>query len=177
MDKKFLYLFILSVFLISGMVNAQEEQKAAKEQAAESAVQAPETAAQASETTTAQAPETAAQAAEKAAQTPESAAQAEMPQQGSSQAQAVQQPKEEVIKGIIKEIAADGSYIVVDNTKVLTTKEFIDDSYLEVGDNVEVTAQMTDAGLRAKNYNYIFEEEGPSAITEESPSQEVPQGY
>jgi hypothetical protein len=59
---------------------------------------------------------------------------------------------------------------------VLTTKEFLDDSYLEVGDNVEVTAEITDSGLKAKNYNYIFEEEGPSAISEEPPTGES-QGY
>ncbi|MFA5337518.1 MAG: hypothetical protein WC330_04215 [Candidatus Omnitrophota bacterium] len=94
---------------------------------------------------------------------------------GEGVSQVVEQPKEEIVKGIIKEIAADGSFIVIENTKVLTTKEFLDDSYLEVGDNVEVVAQATEAGLKAKNYNYIFEEEGPSAISEESPSQE--QGY
>jgi hypothetical protein len=94
---------------------------------------------------------------------------------GEGVSQVVEQPKEEIVKGIIKEIAADGSFIVIENTKVSTTKEFLDDSYLEVGDNVEVVAQATEAGLKAKNYNYIFEEEGPSAISEESPSQE--QGY
>jgi hypothetical protein len=100
---------------------------------------------------------------------------AEAPQVGEGVSQAIEQPKEEVVKGIIKVIAADGSFIVIENTKVLTTKEFLDDSYLEVGDNVEVVAQVTEAGLKAKNYNYIFEEDGPSAISEESPSQE--QGY
>jgi hypothetical protein len=86
------------------------------------------------------------------------------------------QLKEEVVKGIIKEIAPDGSFIIIENTKVLTTKEFLDDSYLETGDNVEVTAETTDSGLKAKNYNYIFEEEGPSAISEEPPTGES-QGY
>jgi len=99
----------------------------------------------------------------------------EVPQVGEGASQVIEQPKEEVVKGIIKVIAADGSFIVIENTKVLTTKEFLDDSYLEVGDNVEVVAQATEAGLKAKNYNYIFEEDGPSAISEESPSQE--QGY
>ncbi len=94
----------------------------------------------------------------------------------SAAAQEAVQPKEEVVKGIIKEIAPDGSFITIENTKVLTTKEFLDDSYLEVGDNVEVTAEITDSGLKAKNYNYIFEEEGPSAISEEPPTGES-QGY
>lgn len=144
MDKKFSYLFILSIFLLSGIAAAQPEQKASDEQVA----------------TNAQPPAKAAAGVPAAEGTPKLA----------------EQPKEEVVKGIIKEIAADGSFIVIDSTKVLTTKEFLDDSYLEVGDNVEVTAEMTDAGLKAKNYNYIFEEEGPSAIPEEPPSGE-PQGY
>lgn len=135
MVKKFSYLFILSVFLFSGIASAQQQVQEAQP-AAGAAVQP------------------ATEAASKPAE----------------------QPKEEVVKGIIKEIAADGSFIVIDNTKVLTTKEFLDDSYLEVGDNVEVTAEATDAGLKAKNYNYIFEEEGPSAISEEPPSGES-QGY
>lgn len=135
MVKKFSYLFILSVFLFSGIASAQQQVQEAQP-AAGAAVQP------------------ATEAASKPAE----------------------QPKEEVVKGIIKEIAADGSFIVIDNTKVLTTKEFLDDSYLEVGDNVEVTAEATDAGLNAKNYNYIFEEEGPSAISEEPPSGES-QGY
>ncbi|MEI8350154.1 MAG: hypothetical protein WCI77_08380 [Candidatus Omnitrophota bacterium] len=71
----------------------------------------------------------------------------------------VQPVKEEVIKGIVKEIAEDGSYITIDNTKVITTKEFLEDSYLEVGDNVEVITDKTETGLKAKSYNYIFEEE------------------
>ncbi len=109
-----------------------------------------------------------------AAQNAQATANVQQPAEGAPKA--AEQPKEEVVKGIIKEIAADGSSITIDNTKVLTTKEFLDDSYLEVGDNVEVTAGVTDAGLKAKNYNYIFEEEGPSAISEEPPSGE-PQGY
>lgn len=149
MGKKFSYLFILSVFLFSAAVFAQPEQKTSNVQAVTNAPQAVEGA-------------------------PKAATGVSKTAEGASKM--AEQPKEEVVKGIIKEIAADGSYIIIENTKVLTTKEFLDDSYLEVGDNVEVTAEATDAGLKAKNYNYIFEEEGPSAISEEPPSGE-PQGY
>jgi hypothetical protein len=72
---------------------------------------------------------------------------------------------EETVKGIIKEIAPDGSYIMVDNVKVITTKELLDESYLEVGDKVEVIAETTTAGLKAKVCNYIFEEEEAEAAT------------
>ncbi|MCK9614814.1 MAG: hypothetical protein M0R48_04830 [Candidatus Omnitrophica bacterium] len=131
MGKRFSYLFILSIFLISGIANAQAEQKTSDVKITESTSQ---------------------------------------PVEGTPKV--AEQPKEEVVKGIIKEIAADGSFVVIENTKVLTTKEFLDDSYLEVGDNVEVIAQVTEAGLKAKNYNYIFEEEGPSATSEEPPPEE-----
>ena len=99
-----------------------------------------------------------------------------------SQPQVVPQnvPQEEVVKGVIKEIAADGSYVVVNDTKVITTKEFLEDSYLEVGDNVEITAEKTEQGLKAKSYNYVFEEEGPTAVPEESTkdtTEDMPQGY
>ena len=72
-----------------------------------------------------------------------------------------EQPKEELvtIKGTVKEIAKDKSYILVDDTKILTTKEFLDESYLEVGDKVEITAQKVGDNLKAVDYNYIFEEE------------------
>jgi hypothetical protein len=99
-----------------------------------------------------------------------------------SQSQAVPQSvsQEEVIKGVIKEISADGSYVVVNDTKIFTTKEFLEDSYLEVGDNVEITAEKTEQGLKAKNYNYIFEEEAPAAVSEDAPQEmtdDMPQGY
>lgn len=70
-----------------------------------------------------------------------------------------QNEKEEIVKGTIQEIAKDGSYIVVDGKKIITTKEFLEESYLEVGDNVEITAQMTKNGLEAVDYRYIYEEE------------------
>ncbi|MCM8819954.1 MAG: hypothetical protein NC925_04070 [Candidatus Omnitrophica bacterium] len=63
------------------------------------------------------------------------------------------------IKGEIKEIAKDKTYIIVEDTKILTTKEFVDEGYLEVGDKVEITAEKTKDGLKAISYNYIFEEE------------------
>jgi hypothetical protein len=71
-------------------------------------------------------------------------------------------PKSEnknVVKGIVKEVAKDKSYIMVDDNKIMTTKEFLDDSYLEVGDKVEITVEKTDAGQKALSYNYIFEED------------------
>lgn len=70
-----------------------------------------------------------------------------------------QNEKEEIVKGTIQEISKDGSYIVVDGKKIVTTKEFLEESYLEVGDNVEITAQMTKNGLEALDYKYLYDEE------------------
>lgn len=73
-----------------------------------------------------------------------------------------------MVKGIVKEIAEDGSFIVVNETKITTTKEFLEDSYLEIGDNVEITTEKTATGLKAVAYNYIFEDEaGDSEFIDE----------
>lgn len=65
------------------------------------------------------------------------------------------------IVGVVKEIAEDGSKIVLNDTQkdivILTTKEFLNYSYLEVGDEVEIIAKETSAGLHAVDFNYIFE--------------------
>jgi hypothetical protein len=82
---------------------------------------------------------------------------------------------QDVVKGTVKEIASDKSFITVDGTKILTTKEFLEDSYLEVGDKIEVSVEKTDQGLKAKSYNYIFEEEAlPMDSEEGAPSEEAP---
>jgi hypothetical protein len=88
-----------------------------------------------------------------------------------------EQPKskptlEETVKGVIKEISADGNYIIIDDKKIMTTKELLEDSYLEVGDKVEVIAEKTDAGLQAKTCNYIFEEENNLTGEESAPGME-----
>ena len=93
-------------------------------------------------------------------------------------AKSVEQPQtnpsaEETVKGIIKEIAADGSYIVIDDKKIMITKELLEDSYLEVGDKVEVITEKTAAGLQAKTCNYIFEEETNPSRGEVAPGTET----
>jgi ribosomal protein S1 len=76
--------------------------------------------------------------------------------------------KDNIIKGTVKEIAEDGSYLVVNDTKIAATKEFLDDSYLEVGDKVEITVEKTATGLKATNYNYVFEEEEGAGVDEKT---------
>jgi hypothetical protein len=71
----------------------------------------------------------------------------------------VQKTAESKIKGTVKQIAADSTYIIVDGTKIFTTKEFLEDSYVEVGDKVEITIEKTEMGLKATSYDYVFDDE------------------
>lgn len=77
---------------------------------------------------------------------------------------------EEIVRGQIDSIAEDGSYIVVNGTKILTSSEAVKASFFEVGDQVEITTSSTDDGLVADNYRYVTEEElsGNVSPTEES---------
>ena len=79
--------------------------------------------------------------------------------------------KQTEVEGVIKEIAQDSSYIIVGDTKIITTQEFLEDSYLEVGDKVKVTVEETAQGLEAVSYEYIFDDESP----EDSLSEEYPE--
>lgn len=67
-----------------------------------------------------------------------------------------------VAKGEITEIAEDGSYITVDDegekTRFLTTKEFISEEYLEVGDKVKVYGEKTASGIKLTNYEYDYDD-------------------
>lgn len=64
-----------------------------------------------------------------------------------------------VVKGKVESIAADAGNIVVAGQKISVTKEFLEDAYLDVGDEVEITAKKTPQGLEAVNYEYVYEEE------------------
>lgn len=75
--------------------------------------------------------------------------------------------KPDVVKGEVQEIAEDGSYIVVDNQKILTSPQLVEEQYVEVGDLVEVTTEKTEQGLQAKGIEYVFEEDVESEDVEE----------
>lgn len=86
----------------------------------------------------------------------------------------VPQPQinEQIIRGEVKEIAEDGAYIIVDKTNILTDKEILDESYLELGDRIEVTAEQTPEGLKLIDFYYISDEE--AGLEEGMPEEEVP---
>ena len=82
----------------------------------------------------------------------------------------------EVIKGTVNKIAQDLSYIIVDKTKILTTKELLEDSFMMEGDTVEIIVEKTDKGLKAVDYRYIFGEEIESPLFEEEAPLESDRG-
>ena len=63
--------------------------------------------------------------------------------------EAVEEAAEVVVSGQVSEIAEDGSYIIIEETKILTPEEFLAGSDLAVGDNLDVVVEETDAGLEA----------------------------
>lgn len=66
-----------------------------------------------------------------------------------------------IVKGTIEQIADDGSYIVVDGKKLITSQELIDEAYFAAGDPVEIKASGSPEGLRLLSYEYIYEDEVP----------------
>lgn len=76
-------------------------------------------------------------------------------------------------KGVVTEIAEDKSYIVLDDgitkTKLLTTEEFLEDSYLEVQDEIKAYGEKTSAGIELKDCTYDYDDYlGESIDDEES---------
>jgi hypothetical protein len=63
------------------------------------------------------------------------------------------------VKGKIEKIAENGSYIIIEDTTILTTQEFLDNAYLEVDDEIIITVEKTKEGLQAVDVEYIIVEE------------------
>ena len=86
--------------------------------------------------------------------------------------EAVEENELAAISGVISEIADDGSYIIVDNgsnkTKFLTTKEFVEEAYLEVGEKVKAFGEQTSGGLKLVDYEYIYEGDSEEYNSEEN---------
>ncbi len=65
--------------------------------------------------------------------------------------------KEVVFSGTVKEIAEDGSYIIVGDQKVSTTQRFLDRYLPAEGDGVEITARETREGLDAVGCDFMLD--------------------
>lgn len=79
-----------------------------------------------------------------------------------------------IISGIVEEVFEDGSYIVVSGQKIITTKEFVEEAYFEIGDKVKVSVVFeSDSEVPlAVDYEYDFSEESSAFDPEEEPAQE-----
>ena len=70
-----------------------------------------------------------------------------------------QEAETTVISGEVKEVAEDGTSVMVGDQKIMTTPELVEDLYLEPGDMVEVTVEKTEQGLKATAVDFVLEEE------------------
>lgn len=80
-------------------------------------------------------------------------------------------------EGTISEIAADGTSISVDTgketVKFITTKDFIDEAYMETGDKVKIVGEKTDAGVKLVDYDYVFDEAMETGEGEPEPAAKI----
>jgi len=71
-------------------------------------------------------------------------------------------PNAVTVQGTVSEIAADGTYVIVNDgtkpVKFTSTKDFLDEAYMEVGDKVKIIGENSDAGLKIVDYDYIFDD-------------------
>lgn len=58
------------------------------------------------------------------------------------------------VSGVIQQIDPDGGYIVVDGEKIITSREFVEEAYFEVGDDVTIFTEETKDGPKAVDYEY-----------------------
>ncbi|MBN1794853.1 MAG: hypothetical protein JW844_07820 [Candidatus Omnitrophica bacterium] len=95
-----------------------------------------------------------------------------------SYAQEAKEGEDVIVEGTVEAIAEDGSYIVVNKTKIMTTPEIVDEAFFELGDTVIITAEKTEAGLNLLDYEYVFadeaEDEADMYSSEEPPFEPVP---
>lgn len=66
------------------------------------------------------------------------------------------------LRATITSISETENFIMVNadgkETKIMVTAEFLDDSYIEVGDKLDLTVEETAQGLKLVDYQYILED-------------------
>lgn len=84
---------------------------------------------------------------------------------GNAQAQEPEEGRKNkvTIKGIIVEVPESGDYILVDDgtakTKFLSSKDVIEDAYLEVGDKVKLYGEESVEGIKLIDCEYLYDED------------------
>lgn len=64
-----------------------------------------------------------------------------------------------VISGAIQEISESRDYMTIGNKKIMVSQDLLDESFMEEGDKVRITAEESEGGLKAIDYEYIFEDD------------------
>ncbi len=81
-------------------------------------------------------------------------------------------------EGLITEVAADQTYIVVGEgdkaVKFMTSPEFLQDAYLEVGDHIKAYGEKDTAGIKLIDYEYVVEESGEPVVPESAVPESEP---
>lgn len=71
------------------------------------------------------------------------------------------------IRGKITEIAEDETYIKIGEKKIITSKQFLNDFFITVGDNVEIMVEEIPEGVKALDSKYICDESNDSSVLDE----------
>jgi hypothetical protein len=79
----------------------------------------------------------------------------------------IKEKTKQEIRGMITEIAENGTYLKIGEKKIITSKQFLNDSFLAVGDNVEIMGEETPDGLKALDFKYIYEESNDTSVLDE----------
>ncbi|MDD5773258.1 MAG: hypothetical protein PHX78_07315 [bacterium] len=87
----------------------------------------------------------------------------------------VEEKVKKEIRGKITEIAEDETYLKIGDIKIITSKQFLKDSFVSVGDNIEIMAEETPKGLKALDYKYIYDEQNDSSSMDDDLS--VPEQF
>ncbi len=75
------------------------------------------------------------------------------------------------IEGTIRKIAEDGSYILVDETNIITDSDFLSYNPFNEGDKVVVMATLTNEGIKAIGINLA--DKGEEEVSEEAEQQDA----
>ncbi|MCG2712518.1 MAG: hypothetical protein L6416_09385, partial [Candidatus Omnitrophica bacterium] len=72
-----------------------------------------------------------------------------------SNAAVAQEQTETILKGKVAQVAEDGSYIFIDETKLMISEDMKDYMNMEAGDEVEVTIEEVDGVKTVIEYEYV----------------------
>ena len=72
-----------------------------------------------------------------------------------------EEPRKLIVGGLVQDIANDDSYVIISGRKIFTSEKFREVTFFEIGENIEIIAEISENGLEAVEYKYLFEEVDP----------------